>query len=171
MAKLLVAAGGLLQLSCGEMFPPVQPKPENSIVFGICLPSCTVVLVTVNGAAWAAPAPTSIITTNQKIVFIITPLPCFIGGDFFVKETLAMYQEDNEKTEEYNDTHYKNIRSRGLSHEDESLAVHVAVCAERYKGINDRLEKIERALWWMVTTLIIALGGMVFQLIFFFVKG
>ena len=41
--------------------------------------------------------------------------------------------------------------------ETEHLNVHVAVCAERYKALEDRLDRIERVMWWMLTTLIIAL--------------
>jgi len=49
--------------------------------------------------------------------------------------------------------------------EAEHLDVHVAVCAERYKSLEGRLDRIERVMWWMLTTLILALGGMLFQLI------
>ncbi len=47
----------------------------------------------------------------------------------------------------------------------EHLDVHVAVCAERYKSLEQRLDRIERVMWWMLTTLILALGGMLFQLV------
>lgn len=49
--------------------------------------------------------------------------------------------------------------------ETENLDVHVAVCAERYKSLETRLDRIERVMWWMLTTLIIALGGMLMELI------
>ena len=49
--------------------------------------------------------------------------------------------------------------------EAEHLDVHVAVCAERYKSLEGRLDSIERVMWWMLTTLILALGGMLFQLV------
>lgn len=49
--------------------------------------------------------------------------------------------------------------------EAEHLDVHVAVCAERYKSLEQRLDRIERVMWWMLTTLILALGGMLFELV------
>ena len=49
--------------------------------------------------------------------------------------------------------------------EADHLDVHVAVCAERYKSLEGRLDRIERVMWWMLTTLILALGGMLFELI------
>ncbi|MFM9889625.1 MAG: hypothetical protein ACKVOE_03125 [Rickettsiales bacterium] len=54
-----------------------------------------------------------------------------------------------------------------MTHEQEAehLDVHVAVCAERYKSLEIRLDRIERVMWWMLTTLIIALGGMLMELI------
>ncbi len=51
------------------------------------------------------------------------------------------------------------------STEAEHLDVHVAVCAERYRALELRLDRIERVMWWMLSTLIVALGGMLFQLI------
>lgn len=48
--------------------------------------------------------------------------------------------------------------------ESEHLDVHVAVCAERYRSLEQRLDRIERVMWWMLTTLIVAMGGMTFQL-------
>ena len=47
-AKLLVCAGKPCQLSCGEMFCPVMPKPSKTWASGICWPSATSVLVSVN---------------------------------------------------------------------------------------------------------------------------
>jgi len=52
--------------------------------------------------------------------------------------------------------------------EAEHLNVHVAVCAERYKALEDRLDRIERVMWWMLSTLIMALGGMLVQLFVLF---
>ena len=49
--------------------------------------------------------------------------------------------------------------------EADHLDVHVAVCAERYKSLEQRLDRIERVMWWMLTTLILALGGMTFELV------
>jgi hypothetical protein len=49
--------------------------------------------------------------------------------------------------------------------EADHLDVHVAVCAERYKSLEHRLDRIERVMWWMLTTLILALGGMLFELV------
>jgi hypothetical protein len=49
--------------------------------------------------------------------------------------------------------------------EAEHLDVHVAVCAERYKSLEQRLDRTPRVMWWMLTTLILALGGMLFELI------
>ena len=48
--------------------------------------------------------------------------------------------------------------------EAEHLDVHVAVCAERYKSLEGRLDRIERVMWWMLTTLIMAMGGMLFEM-------
>jgi len=57
-----------------------------------------------------------------------------------------------------------------MTHEQETehLNVHVAVCAERYKSLESRLDRIERVMWWMLSTLILALGGMLFQLFILF---
>jgi hypothetical protein len=49
--------------------------------------------------------------------------------------------------------------------EADNLDVHVAVCAERYKSLEHRLDRIERVMWWMLSTLIIALGGMLLEII------
>ena len=54
--------------------------------------------------------------------------------------------------------------------ESEHLDVHVAVCAERYKSLEGRLDRIERVMWWMLTTLIVALGGMSFELFILFAR-
>ena len=48
--------------------------------------------------------------------------------------------------------------------EADHLDVHVAVCAERYKSLEQRLDRIERVMWWMLTTLIMAMGGMLFEM-------
>ena len=57
-----------------------------------------------------------------------------------------------------------------MSHpsESEHLDVHVAVCAERYRSLEQRLDRIERVMWWMLSTLILALGGMSFQMFILF---
>lgn len=47
--------------------------------------------------------------------------------------------------------------------EAEHLDVHVAVCAERYRSLEHRLDRIERVMWWMLTTLILALGGVIYE--------
>jgi len=52
--------------------------------------------------------------------------------------------------------------------EAEHLQVHVAVCGERYKSLEQRLDRIERVMWWMLSTLILALGGMSFELVILF---
>jgi len=59
------------------------------------------------------------------------------------------------------------LREKPMTQEQEAehLDVHVAVCAERYKSLEQRLDRIERVMWWMLTTLILALGGMLFELI------
>lgn len=49
--------------------------------------------------------------------------------------------------------------------EAEHLDVHVAVCAERYRSLEHRLDRIERVMWWMLTTLIMALGGVIYEFI------
>ena len=48
--------------------------------------------------------------------------------------------------------------------EAEHLEVHVAVCGARYKSLEQRLDRIERVLWWMLTTVIVSFGGMSFSL-------
>ncbi|MDE3015919.1 MAG: hypothetical protein KGI29_03250 [Pseudomonadota bacterium] len=52
--------------------------------------------------------------------------------------------------------------------EAEHLNVHVAVCAERYRSLELRLDRIERVMWWMLTTLILAMGGMLFEMFILF---
>ena len=52
-----------------------------------------------------------------------------------------------------------------LEQESKDLDVHVAVCGERYKSLEQRLDRIERVMWWMLTTLILSLGGMAFELV------
>ena len=58
-------------------------------------------------------------------------------------------------------------KEQRMTHEQETenLDVHVAVCAERYRSLELRLDRIERVMWWMLSTLIIALGGMLLELI------
>jgi hypothetical protein len=54
-----------------------------------------------------------------------------------------------------------------MTHEQEAedLDVHVAVCAERYKSLEYRLDRIERVLWWSTTILMTGMGGIIFKLI------
>lgn len=51
-----------------------------------------------------------------------------------------------------------------LETEAEHLDVHVAVCAERYKSLEQRLDRIERVMWWMLSTLVMAMGGMLLEM-------
>lgn len=62
------------------------------------------------------------------------------------------------------------IKEKRMTHDTEAdnLDVHVAVCAERYKSLEMRLDRIERVMWWMLSTLIVALGGMLFQMFILF---
>jgi hypothetical protein len=57
-----------------------------------------------------------------------------------------------------------------MTHEQETqhLDVHVAVCAERYKALESRLDHIERLMGWMLTTLIMGLATVAFH---FLTKG
>ena len=48
--------------------------------------------------------------------------------------------------------------------EAEHLDLHVAVCAERYKALEYRLDRIERIVWWSSTMLMTGMGGMIFKL-------
>ncbi len=48
--------------------------------------------------------------------------------------------------------------------EAEKLEVHVAVCSERYKSLSLRLDRIERVMWWMLSTLVMAMGGMLLEM-------
>ena len=41
--------------------------------------------------------------------------------------------------------------------EESDLKTHVAVCAERYAGINARLKRIEQVLYWAATAMLGAL--------------
>ncbi len=48
--------------------------------------------------------------------------------------------------------------------EAEHLDMHVAVCAERYKALEQRLDRIERIVWWSSTMLMTGMGGIIFKL-------
>lgn len=49
--------------------------------------------------------------------------------------------------------------------EAENLEVHVAVCAERYKSLSQRLDRIERIVWWSSTMLMTGMGGVILKLV------
>lgn len=49
--------------------------------------------------------------------------------------------------------------------ESEHLDLHVAVCAERYKALEQRLDRIERIVWWSSTMLMTGMGGVILKLI------
>ncbi len=53
--------------------------------------------------------------------------------------------------------------------ESKDLELHVAVCAERYKTLELRLERIEKIVWWCLATMLLALGGMAFEMMFFLI--
>ena len=44
------------------------------------------------------------------------------------------------------------------------LDVHVAVCAERYRSLELRLERIKRIVWWSSTMLMPGMGGVIGKL-------
>ncbi len=48
--------------------------------------------------------------------------------------------------------------------ESENLEVHVAVCSERYKSLSQRLDRIERIVWWSSTMLMTGMGGLIFKI-------
>jgi hypothetical protein len=48
--------------------------------------------------------------------------------------------------------------------ESEHLDLHVAVCAERYKALEKRLDRIERIVWASSTMLITGMGAVIFKL-------
>jgi len=51
--------------------------------------------------------------------------------------------------------------------EENNLEVHVAVCAERYKTLEQRLDRIEKIVWWSSTMLMAGMGGVIFKLVTF----
>ncbi len=54
-----------------------------------------------------------------------------------------------------------------MAHETEEvthLDLHVAVCAERYKALEQRLDRIERIVWWSSSMLMTGMGGMILKL-------
>ncbi|MBL0319354.1 MAG: hypothetical protein IPP74_08725 [Alphaproteobacteria bacterium] len=48
--------------------------------------------------------------------------------------------------------------------ESQHLDMHVALCAERYKSLEQRLDRIERVMWWTSTVLMTGMGGVIFKL-------
>jgi hypothetical protein len=48
--------------------------------------------------------------------------------------------------------------------EAEHLDLHVAVCAERYKALEQRLDRIEKIVWWSSSMIMTGMGGMLFKL-------
>jgi hypothetical protein len=48
--------------------------------------------------------------------------------------------------------------------EAQHLDTHVAVCAERYKALEQRLDRIERIVWWSSTMLMTGMGGVIIKL-------
>lgn len=53
--------------------------------------------------------------------------------------------------------------SRDLSEVDVAQTVHEAVCAERYNGINARLDRIEKILLWGFSGAFAALIGIAWK--------
>ena len=45
--------------------------------------------------------------------------------------------------------------------ENEDLKTHVAVCDARYRGINARLARIERILFWGLAAVVATQGGLI----------
>ena len=48
--------------------------------------------------------------------------------------------------------------------ETNSLPTHVAVCQERYKSLEGRLQRIEKILWWWGTMIVTGLIGIIIKL-------
>lgn len=48
--------------------------------------------------------------------------------------------------------------------ETNSLPTHVAVCQERYKSLEQRLQRIEKILWWWGTMIVSGLIGIIIKL-------
>ena len=60
-----------------------------------------------------------------------------------------------------------NNRGKTMTEETESenLEVHVAVCAERYKSLSQRLDRIEKIVWWSSTMMMTGMGGVIIKLV------
>jgi len=54
--------------------------------------------------------------------------------------------------------------------EGEDLELHVAVCAQRYKALDERMQRIERVVWWTFSMLRIGMGGTIMELIIQYLK-
>jgi hypothetical protein len=54
--------------------------------------------------------------------------------------------------------------------EGEDLELHVAVCAQRYKALDERMQRIERVVWWTFSMLLIGMGGTIMELIIQYLK-
>lgn len=48
--------------------------------------------------------------------------------------------------------------------ETTNLPTHVAVCQERYKSLEGRLQRIEKILWWWGTMIVTGLIGIIIKL-------
>ena len=51
-----------------------------------------------------------------------------------------------------------------VSSESEHLPIHVAKCEERYKTLELRLGRLERALYWIAAVLITGMATIIFKL-------
>jgi hypothetical protein len=51
-----------------------------------------------------------------------------------------------------------------VSSESEHLPIHVAKCEERYKTLELRLGRLERAIYWSTGILITGMGGIIAKL-------
>ncbi len=54
--------------------------------------------------------------------------------------------------------------------EGEDLELHVAVCAQRYKALDERMQRIERVVWWTFSMLLVGMGGTIMELIIQYLK-
>ncbi len=62
------------------------------------------------------------------------------------KPTLAVMPKRKRKPKQEPSTLVDIKRKSNMSQEEENLATHVALCSERYKGIEDKFHDIERRL-------------------------
>jgi len=58
------------------------------------------------------------------------------------------------------------MNAKAGTSESESLPVHVAACAERYKTLFNRLERIERLLSWLLFALLSSLVSIIVTLMY-----